>query len=102
MIEHVFETSSYALRPYAVPTLATAEMMLLLAAMVLGRERTSPVSRVFCLIPLTVCVWLACFSMMYCAVRADVALWWARAAYAGIPFIAAAIYHFSVIATGVR
>ena len=102
MIEHVFETASYALRPSAVPTLATAEMMLLLAAMVLGRERTSPVSRVFCLIPLTVCVWLACFSMMYCAVRADVALWWARAAYAGIPFIAAAIYHFSVIATGAR
>ena len=55
-----------------------------------------------CLIPLTVCVWLVCFSMMYCAVRADVALWWARAAYAGIPFIAAAIYHFSVIATGAR
>ena len=92
--------ASYSLSPYAVPTLATAEMMLLLTAMVLGRERTAPVSRIFCLIPLTVCVWLACFSMMYCAVQADVALWWARAAYAGIPFIAAAIYHFSVIATG--
>jgi hypothetical protein len=58
MIERVFATASYSLSPYTVPTLIT----------------------------LTVCVWLACFSMMYCAVQADVALWWARAAYAGGPW----------------
>ncbi|HEX9492267.1 MAG TPA: hypothetical protein VGA33_03310, partial [Thermoanaerobaculia bacterium] len=36
------------------------------------------------------------FTFMYSTTDALHALWWARAAYFGVPFIAAGIYHFTV------
>jgi Amt family ammonium transporter len=92
--------AALAFRPAAIPTLATALAALLLGAAVVRRERFSRVSLVFLLIPLTIAVWLCCFSLMYCARDVRGAAAWARAAYLGIPFIPAAIYSFSVAATG--
>jgi hypothetical protein len=41
-------------------------------------------------------VWLFAFLWMYCAEEKTVALWWARAAYLGIPFVCSAVYHFTI------
>jgi len=84
----------------AVPTLATALAALLLGAAVVRRERFSGVSLLFGLIPLTIAVWLISFSLMLASSDYRTALFWARTAYLGIPFIPAAIYTFTVAATG--
>ena len=84
----------------AVPTLATALAALLLGGAVVRRERFSRVSLLFLLIPLAIAVWLTCFSVMFGASDYRSALAWARSAYLGIAFIPAAIYTFTVAATG--
>jgi diguanylate cyclase (GGDEF)-like protein/PAS domain S-box-containing protein len=96
------DVAGLAFRPAAIPTLATALAALMLGAAVVRRERFSRVSLLFLLILLTIAVWLCCFSLMYCALELGVALAWARAAYLGIPFIPAAIYSFTVAATGAQ
>jgi diguanylate cyclase (GGDEF)-like protein/PAS domain S-box-containing protein len=83
----------------AAPTLATALAALLLGGAVVRRERFSRVSLLFGLIPLTIAVWLISFSLMLASSDYGSALFWARAAYLGIPFIPAAIYTFTVAAT---
>ena len=60
------------------------------------RERISPVSFAFFLLTLFVSIWLLGFSFAYLAVSAPVALWWSKAAYLGVPFIAPATHQFTV------
>jgi Amt family ammonium transporter len=96
----LLDPGSYALQPAALPTLGTALAALLLGAAVVRRERFSRVSLLFLLIPLTIAIWLVCFSLMFLSHDYGVALAWARTAYLGIPFIPAAIYSFTVSATG--
>ncbi|MBI4004436.1 MAG: hypothetical protein HY353_05380, partial [Candidatus Omnitrophica bacterium] len=98
----VLNPGAYAFSPYAVPTAATAVAVLVLSAMVLLREQGSRVSWLFFLTTLTICIWLFSFSWMYCATDERVALWWAKAAYLGVPFIPTAIYHFTVAVLGVE
>ena len=100
MLGSPWDAAGLAFRPAAIPTLATALAALMLGVAVVRRERFSRVSLLFLLVPLTIAVWLCCFSLMYCARDLGVALACARAAYLGIPFIPAAIYSFSVAATG--
>jgi diguanylate cyclase (GGDEF)-like protein/PAS domain S-box-containing protein len=100
MIAALLDSQSYALRLAALPTLGTALAALILGAAVVRRERWSRVSLIFLLVPLTIAMWLVCFSLMYLSSDPGVAFTWARAAYLGIPFIPAAIYTFTVTATG--
>jgi diguanylate cyclase (GGDEF)-like protein/PAS domain S-box-containing protein len=100
MIAALLDPGHYSLQLAAVPTLMTALAALILGAAVVSRERFSRVSLIFLLVPVTIAIWLACFSLMFLSVDPDVAFTWARAAYLGIPFIPAAIYTFSVTATG--
>jgi diguanylate cyclase (GGDEF)-like protein/PAS domain S-box-containing protein len=100
MIGALLDPTRYSFQPAALPLLGTALAALILGAAVARRERFSPVSLLFFLIPLTIAVWLSCFSLMFCSLDYGVALAWARAAYLGIPFIPAAIYSFTVAATG--
>ncbi|HXO19810.1 MAG TPA: histidine kinase N-terminal 7TM domain-containing protein, partial [Thermoanaerobaculia bacterium] len=95
----MLDPSSYAFNVCAVPTLATAGAMLLLAVVVLLRERGSREAGSFCLLAGAVSIWLACFSLMYLAVDGRVALVWAKSAYLGIGFIPAALYDFAVVVT---
>ncbi|HXH38059.1 MAG TPA: diguanylate cyclase, partial [Thermoanaerobaculia bacterium] len=39
--------------------------------------------------------WLVAFTFVYCSKDAATALFWSRAAYLGVPFLAPAIYHFT-------
>jgi len=73
--------------------------MLLLGCFVLWRERASREGALFAVLAATVTVWLGCFSAMYLSTDATVALWWARAAYLGITFIAPAVLSFAVAVT---
>jgi diguanylate cyclase (GGDEF)-like protein/PAS domain S-box-containing protein len=99
MLAAMVDSTSYAFNACAVPTLVTACAMFVLAVIVRARERGSREARHFTLLAATICIWLVCFSLMYLAKQERVALAWARAAYLGIAFIPAALFHFVVVVT---
>jgi diguanylate cyclase (GGDEF)-like protein/PAS domain S-box-containing protein len=87
--------SAYAVSMSAVPVALTALVMLAFGARVLSR-RPSSVSSAFFTMAGVVAVWMMAFTMMYASRDAEHALRWARRAYLGVPFIAPAIYWFTV------
>ena len=89
------EILQHGLSPSAIPTAATALMMLLFGSSVI-RRRVSRVSIAFLALSTACAVWLIAFTLMYSTRDAAHAVWWARAAYLGVPLIAAGIYHFTV------
>ncbi|MGO9015529.1 MAG: PAS domain-containing protein, partial [Dissulfurispiraceae bacterium] len=48
------------------------------------------------LLGLSILLWVMPTFFFMNAVREDVALWWSKASFLGIPFISAALYHFTV------
>lgn len=60
------------------------------------RHRVTRVTTAFFALASAAAIWLLAFTFMYSTHDAVRALWWARAAYLGAPFVAAAIYHFAV------
>jgi diguanylate cyclase (GGDEF)-like protein/PAS domain S-box-containing protein len=95
----LLDPESYVSSAYAIPLLLTAAATFLLGLSGVVRERASRVALLFCLIPLTMDVWLVCFSLMFSSRDPVVAAAWAKIAHVGIPFIPPAIYHFTVAVT---
>jgi diguanylate cyclase (GGDEF)-like protein/PAS domain S-box-containing protein len=85
----------YAFSPSALPVALTAVLILAFGLHVLLRRFTS-VSAAFFVLTGVVAIWMAAFTGMYSARDAQTALGWARKAYLGVPFIAPAIYWFTV------
>ncbi len=96
MLLQAFDFSNYTFRAYSIPTLVTVVAILVLGLVAIRRERISLVSVSFFLLTLVVSIWLFCYSCMYSAKSDSLALWWAKAAYLGIPFIAPATHLFAV------
>ena len=96
MLAWVTNPASYTVNPFAIPMAFTAALVLGIGALVGLREDRSQVTLSFLLVALTITVWMAAFSFMYCATDPRLALWWAKVAYLGVPCIPAAIYHFTV------
>ncbi len=92
----VFLSSSYHWNIFALPVFITAAIILFFGLSVLIRERYSAIGTAFFLMTLPACVWLFSFTAMYSAHDPRVALWWAKAAYVGVPFIPSTIYYFTV------
>ena len=91
----IWDPAAYAYSPYAVPAALTTLLMLLFGARVATR-RFSRVSVAFFAMTFVVAIWQFAFTFMYSATDARVAGWWARIAYLGVPFIAPAIYQFTI------
>jgi len=85
----------HGLAPSAIPTALTAFLMLVFGGSVI-RRRVSRVTSAFLTLSIAAAIWLLAFTLMYSTAESAQALWWAHAAYLGIPFVAAAIYHFTV------
>jgi two-component system CAI-1 autoinducer sensor kinase/phosphatase CqsS len=92
----IFDPAQYEFTFFAVPTLVAMAAVLLLGLFELLRDRVSFVSGSFFLVTLTVSIWLFATSLQYLSADEETALWWAKAAYVGIPFIAPATYMFTV------
>ena len=91
------DLSNYAWTPFATQTLVVGVGVLLLGILVLLRERWSTEGILFWICTLTIGIWLLSFSLMYSSLQTSTALFWAKAAYLGVPFIPSAIYHFTVV-----
>jgi diguanylate cyclase (GGDEF)-like protein/PAS domain S-box-containing protein len=89
------ESSAYAFTPYAIPVAATAALMLAFGVHVMVR-RFSRVSLSFFGMTAAAATWLLAFTAMYSTADEQVATFWAHVAYLGVPFIAPAIYQFTV------
>ena len=85
----------YAFSPYAIPTAVTTILIIVFGTRVL-LHRLSRVTFAFFGFMFVVSVWLFAFTFMYSATRPEVALFWARIAYLGVPMIPAAIYQFTL------
>src|SRR5437762_6668477 len=93
--------TSYTLGLYSIPPLVTTVAILLLGLLVLARERMSTTSVLFFAVALTSSTGLFFTSLTYSAPDPEAALWLARVAYLGIPFIAPATYQFTVTLLGI-
>ena len=86
----------------ALPPLTSAALIFTVGAFVYRRRPESPVHRTFGLFCLSLTVWLGGFGLMYASQDAASALWWARTAFLGVPFIPPTMYHFVLIFLGLR
>jgi len=85
----------YTFTPAAIPFGLTAILILAFGVRVVSRRFTS-VSAAFFAMTAVVAIWMAAFTFMYSTRDAATALRWARRAYLGVPFIAPAVYWFTV------
>jgi hypothetical protein len=85
----------YEFTPYALPTAATT-LLLLVSGTVVFVRRPSRLSAAFLGLAVIASLWQAAFTFMYLATDAHTALFWARLAYLGVPFLAPAVYQFSL------
>jgi diguanylate cyclase (GGDEF)-like protein/PAS domain S-box-containing protein len=85
----------YSFTPAAIPFALTAILILVFGLRVLFLRFTS-VSAAFFTMTGVVAVWMAAFTFMYSTRDPATALSWARRAYLGVPFIAPAVYWFTV------
>jgi PAS domain S-box-containing protein len=97
MLNNVSDTYPYLLNPLAVQSIVVALGVSLVGVYGLIRERGSRLSVAYFLLTLSMSVWLFAFSRMYSASDANLALWWAKAAYIGIGSIPAAVYNFCAL-----
>jgi diguanylate cyclase (GGDEF)-like protein/PAS domain S-box-containing protein len=85
----------YEYTPYALPTAATTLLLLVSGALVFAR-RPSRLSAAFLGMTSIAAIWQAAFTVMYLSADAPTALLWARLAYVAVPFLAPAVYQFSL------
>ncbi|HLJ73532.1 MAG TPA: diguanylate cyclase, partial [Thermoanaerobaculia bacterium] len=91
----MFDVLQHGLSPSALPTAITSLLMVMFGTSVL-RRRVSRVTLAFAAMSAACSAWLVAFTFMYTTDNAAHALFWARVAYVGVPFIAVAIYHFAI------
>jgi diguanylate cyclase (GGDEF)-like protein/PAS domain S-box-containing protein len=85
----------YTFIPAAIPFGLTAILILAFGVRVVSSRFTS-VSVAFFAMTAVVAIWMSAFTFMYSTRDAATALLWARRAYLGVPFIAPAVYWFTV------
>jgi two-component system cell cycle sensor histidine kinase/response regulator CckA len=95
MLQQIFNVAGYTFNPLALPVLIVAFIFFFFSLKVLIQEELR-VSLGFFLLGISIAIWLTSYFFLYCTSDPTVALWWVKAAYLGVPFIPAALYHFTV------
>ena len=91
----VVSSQLYGWNPAALPTSLTALLLVILAIVVIVRQRGARLAFLFSQMIFFVAVWFFAFSWMYCARDQVNAATWARIGVGAITFLPAAVYHFS-------
>lgn len=97
MTADIVDLQNYTFSYYAIPTFIVAAFSFILVVYQVIREEFSFLGLSFFILGLIIFIWLFSFSWMYCAKDDAVALWWAKVAYLGLPFLPTAVYHFSMV-----
>ena len=96
MIAEVLNGQNYQASWFALPTFLTASVLLAMGFMVRGREQSSRVSTLFCMMTATGAIWLYSYSLMYCALSETVAIFWSQVGQVGVNLIPPAVFSFAV------
>ena len=92
----------YRLNMQAALLLITSLFLLSLGFLVFSKNKKSSLNIVFLLLCLSTSIWAFGFFMVYMSRNAQLALFWNRFGYFGVPFITPTMYHFSVIFLGLK
>ncbi len=84
----------------AVPWAVMCVVLVILASVILRRQRASRVARLFCLMIFLVAGWFLGFAAMFSTTSASMAAMFGRLAIASVAFLPAAVYDFT--ATSIR
>ncbi len=101
-MQELFDPASYGSSAFSVPIGAVALLSLCLGVWAVWYERGRRVSLSLFAATLAVATYLGGFAFMVGATSHDVALFWGRFAYLGIPFIVPAVYQLSMDLLGRR
>ncbi len=81
---------------YSIPVLLAGTLVFACGLWVILKDPRSIVHRTFGLICAGVCCWLLGMFMLYSSDREDAALFWGKVVYAGVVYIPAFFFHFTV------
>ena len=95
MLTEVLNAQNYQSSLFALPPFITASILLALGFMIRDREPRSPITASFFVMTATAALWLFCYSLMYCAATAAVAIFWSQIGQVGVNLIPAAVYNFT-------
>ena len=93
-----FHLYSYYLNLWAIPVACVVLIIVSLDLKRFYQERLERTSLTLNLLTFFILIWQVSVFFIYSAANADVAFWWAKAAYLGVPFIPAALYFFVITA----
>lgn len=95
MLTEVLNSQNYQSNLFALPPFITASILLALGFMVRDREQRSRTTAAFFVMTTPAALWLFCYSLMYCATNAAVAIFWSQIGQVGVNLIPAAVYNFA-------
>lgn len=101
MIVQILDPSNYTPSIYSLPTAIVSLVVFILGLVNFIRENASRISLAFFILTLVYSEWFFAFTFLYSSNNDQVGLFWAKAAYIGIPCIPAATYMFVTIGLGI-
>jgi PAS domain S-box-containing protein len=96
MTEHLLNPAYYQTTPDSILLLVTALACLITSSLGARREG-GVIGRALLILGLTVVMWFFAAFFLRCSREEQIALWWARAIYIGVPLMPAALFHFTVL-----
>jgi two-component system cell cycle sensor histidine kinase/response regulator CckA len=101
-LSQLLDPALYTHSVFALPIGLVAALAITVGVWVVWHERARPISVSFFAATLAMATYLVGFSFMVRSASYDVALFWGKVAYLGVPFIVPAIYQFSMDMLGLR
>ena len=96
MIEQILNPANYSFKGFTLLFPLISVAIIMQNAWLLHRGGLKTVYVTWALLGLSIVLWLTPDFFVINAVREDLALWWSKASFLGVPFISAALYHFTV------
>src|SRR5208282_5932060 len=96
MLAQILNPANYSLKGITLLFPMISVALVLHNAWLLYRERLKTVYVTWAVLVFTVVIWVTPDFFFFNAVPEDLALWWTKASFLGIPFLSSALYHFAV------
>jgi serine phosphatase RsbU (regulator of sigma subunit) len=96
LVTHILSPQSYEWSWWSLPPILVSVYFFALWLLIFSKARFSGSSFAFAIYSFSAMIWLLSYATCFSSASSDVALVWCWNAYAGISFIAVAMYHFTV------
>ncbi|OGV45401.1 MAG: hypothetical protein A2X46_00760 [Lentisphaerae bacterium GWF2_57_35] len=96
VITQILNPQDYAWSWWSLPPMMVSVYFVAMWALIFSKTRFSGSSFAFGIYSISAIVWMGSYAICFSATEPDTAMFWCWSAYAGIPFIAVAMYHFTV------